>query len=145
MAEAVDVLVLIQEGKDPVFITSPTVIGGKELKHFLVTKGILRQQADPAREPIAGFIGDTPISMSVFYFSDSGPVLMQFEVEAGRQAGAVEQLTGDRDLGQLFKPEEAFVRVFCCTKGSFATLRRYAAELSGQQRSDDFDSAAREA
>jgi hypothetical protein len=142
MAEAVDVLVLIEEGKDPVFITSPTVLGGKELKAFLVARVILERQAASANAPITGFIGNTPISVNVFYFSDSGPVLIQFEIQAGRQAVTVEQLTGDPDLGQLFTSEDAFVRVFCCTEGSFGTLRCYAAELSDQQRRGDFDNAA---
>jgi hypothetical protein len=134
MAEAVDVLVLIEEGKDPVFITSPSVLGGKELKDFLVAKGILQRQADAASESIAGLIGDTPIKLDAFYFSDSGPVLMQFDVAVGGHAGAMEQLTGDRDLAQLFTPGDAFVRVLRCSKGAFETLRRYAAELSSQQR-----------
>jgi hypothetical protein len=134
MAEAVNVLVLIEEGKDPVFITTPTVLGGKELKDFLMAKAILQRQADTARESLAGLIGDTPIKVDAFYFSDSGPVLMQFDVAVGAAPGAMEQLTGDRDLGQLFTPGEAFVRVLCCSKDTFETLRRYAADLSGQQR-----------
>jgi hypothetical protein len=75
-----------------------------------------------------------PIKLDALYFSDSGPVLMQFDVAVGAAPGAMEQLTGDRDLGQLFTPREAFVRVLCCSKDAFETLRRYAADLSGQQR-----------
>lgn len=135
MAEAVDVLALIEQGKDPVFITSPTALGGKELKQFLVAKGILQRQSDATGETIAGLIGDTPIMLDAFYFSDSGPLLMQCDVQASQQAGAMEQLTGDRDLAQLFTPaEDAFVRVLGCSKGAFETLRRYVAELAHQQR-----------
>jgi hypothetical protein len=144
MTENVDVLVLIQEGKDPVFITSSTVLVGKDLKNLLVAKGVLHRKADTGDidEPIGGFLKDAAITLEAFYFSDSGPVLMQFDLETaakdetGNEVGVVAALTGDSDLEQLFVPTGASARVLCCTKDSFETLRRYAAEVSAKRTND---------
>lgn len=144
MTETVDVLVLIQQGKDPVFITSPTLLAGKDLKDLLVAKGVLHRKADSGdiNEPIGGFLKDAAITVEAFYVSHSGPLLMQFDLETeakdntGNEVGVVEALTGDSDLEQLFVATGASARVLCCTKGSFDTLRRYVAEISAKRIND---------
>jgi hypothetical protein len=141
VTETIDVLTLIRQGKDPVFITSPTVLAGKDLKELLVARGILHHKADTGdiNEPIGAFLKDAAITMEAFYVSTSGPLLMQFDLEteakdnAGNEVGVVAGLIGDRDLEQLFLATGASARVLCCAKASFTTLQRYAAELSVQK------------
>jgi hypothetical protein len=141
MNETADVLVLIEEGKEPIYITRPTELNGKDLKDLLVAKGILHKKADSdeMKEPIGGFLKDATITVEAFYFIDKGPFLMMFDMgtktkdKSGNEVGVVAGLTGDNDLDQLFVATGASARVLCCTKGSFETLRRYVAELSAKK------------
>lgn len=140
MSETADVLVLIEEGKEPVYITRPTELKGKDLNDLLVAKGILHKKADSdqMKEPIGGFLNDATITVDAFYFIDKGPFLMMFDMEtetkdnSGNEVGVVAGLTGDSELEQLFVVTGASARVLCCTKGSFETLQRYAAQLSAK-------------
>lgn len=132
---------LIEEGKEPVCIERPTELKGKDLNDLLVAKGILHTKAGSAeiKEPIGGFLKNATITVDAFYFIDKGPFLMVFDMgtktkdKSGNEVGAVAVLTGDSDLEQLFVVTDASARVLCCTKGSFETLRRYAAELSAKK------------
>ena len=141
MSEASDVLVLIEEGKEPVYITKPTELKGKDLNDLLVAKGILHKKADSdeIKEPIGGFLKDATIAVDAFYFIDKGPFLMMFDIatkasdNSGNEVGVVARLTGDSELEQLFVVTAASARVLCCTQGSFETLQRYAAELSAKK------------
>jgi len=141
MNETLDVFVLIEEGKEPVCIRMPTELNGKDLNDLLVAKGILHKQtdSDEIKEPIGGFLKGAAITADAFYFTDKGPFLMMFDMEtkskdkSGNEVGVIAGLTGDSDLEQLFMVTGASARVLCCTRGSFETLRRYAAELSAKK------------
>ena len=125
----------IKEG--PVCRTRPVTITG--LKTFLTAQGV------NLAKHITELIEDTDILCRAFYYSKYGALLMMFELrfdanegqeEDGKQAKScfLENLTGDRDLGKLFDLHRVSVRVFRCSraKGSFETLEKYCAELSGE-------------
>lgn len=137
MNETVDVFDLIKQGKEPVSIPRPTKLTGKDLNDLLVAKGILHKKtdSDELKEPIGGFLKNATITVDAFYFTANGPLLMMFELQAQGPSGEelIQTLTGDKELGGLFGVASASARILCCTKGSFETLLRYAAELSAKK------------
>ena len=141
MNQTVDILGLIEKGKEPVSIAWPTELKGKDFNHFLVEKGILHKKADSdeLEEPIGRFLIDAAITVQAFYFTDKGPFLMMFDIktmtikQSGEEVGVIAGLSGDSDLEQLFAVTGACARVLRCTKWSFKTLRRYIAELSAHR------------
>lgn len=113
----------IEKGQ-PVYITKPIRINGEGLKNFLSEKGVSLPEA------VTNLIEKTEISCEAFYYTKDGPLLMMFALKL--EAGLIETLTGDKDLGKLFDIRGASVRVFRCSKEneSFSVLKNYCAELS---------------
>lgn len=107
---------------EPVYITKPIKIDGKNLKAFLTTKKVTLP------EKVTKLIEDTKISCEAFYYTNNGPLLMMFALKF--ETGLIETLTNDKDLGKLFDVLGASVRVFRCSKSSFPVLEKYCAELS---------------
>jgi hypothetical protein len=117
-----------------VYRIKPETIRG--LKTFLTDQGVNLPQH------IRELIKDTDTFCEAFYYSKYGPLLMMFELRFNAKEGQeedrkqakrclIENLTGDKDLGELFDLHRASVRVFRCSKakGSFETLEKYVAEL----------------
>lgn len=110
MDKTADVFVLIKEGKEPVYVTRPTHFKGEDLNDFLVAEGILHKKADSdeIKEPIGSFLNAARITVDAFYFTDKEPFLLMFDMKtktkdkSGNEIGAIEGLTGDSDLEQLF-------------------------------------------
>lgn len=107
----------------PVFITRPIGLVGKNLKDFFLAKKI----ALPPE--VLSLIEDTTISCEAFYYS-TDVVLMIFAIKFDQ--GLIKSLTGDEALGKLFDVKGASVRVIKSPKASFSVLQKYAASLSGQ-------------
>lgn len=106
----------------PVYITNPIRINGKNLKAFLANKKI------DLPKPVSDLIEDTQISCEAFYWTQNGPLLMMFALKFDE--GLIGTLTGDADLGKLFDIQGAAVRVLRCPQSSFDVLKKYAAGLS---------------
>lgn len=107
----------------PVFITRPIGLVGKNLKDFFVAKGITLPQE------VLNLIDDTTISCEAFYYS-TDVILMMFAIKF--DAGLIKSLTGDDALGKLFDVKGASLRLIKCPKASFSVLQKYAAGLSAQ-------------
>ena len=128
----------------PVFITRPIRLEGKNLKKFLIAKGVLTTKIkdDPADDPevvetIGKFLNIATISLEAFYFTSKGPLLMMFDLSTkgtvnGNEVGVIGALTEDPSLSQLFDVTGASVRIFRCPAGSYRVLQKYAAALSGE-------------
>ena len=106
---------------EPVFITKPIRIDGKNLKAFLKNKGVELPDA------INNLIEDTQISCEAFYYTKNGPLLMMFALKF--EEGLIASLTGDEDLGKLFDVKGAALRVIRCEEKNFDILKQYAAGL----------------
>jgi hypothetical protein len=106
----------------PVYITKPIRIDGKNLKDFLATKGVTL----PAE--VVKLIGDTKISCDAFYYTNSGPLLMTFALNFSD--GLIQAVTGDESLGKLFDIQGAAVRVLRCPESAYQVLVDYTAELA---------------
>ena len=106
---------------EPVFITKPIRINGKNLKAFLKNKGVELPDA------INNLIEDTQISCEAFYYTKNGPLLMMFALKF--EEGLIASLTGDEDLGKLFDLKGAALRVIRCDEKNFNILKQYAAGL----------------
>ena len=106
----------------PVYITKPIRINGKNLKTFLANKKV------DLPKPVSDLIEDTQISCEAFYWTQDGPLLMMFALKFDK--GLIGTLTGDSDLGNLFDIQGAAVRVIRCPPSSFDVLKQYAAGLS---------------
>ena len=106
---------------EPVFITKPIRIDGKNLKAFLKNKGV------DLKESINNLIEDTQISCEAFYYTQNGPLLMMFALKF--EEGLIASLTGDEDLGKLFDVKGAALRVIRCEEKNFDILKQYAAGL----------------
>jgi hypothetical protein len=109
---------------EPVFITKPIRIDGKNLKVFLNEKGV-----KDIPKGISDLIEDTKISCEAFYYTKDGPLLMMFALKF--DTGLIASLTGDKALGALFDVKGAAVRVLKCPKDSFDILKQYASGLEG--------------
>ena len=106
----------------PVYITKPIRINGKNLKDFLANKQV------NLPKPVSDLIEDTSISCEAFYWTKDGPLLMMFALKFDE--GLIGTLTGDADLGKLFDIQGAAVRVIRCPQSSFDVLKKYAAGLA---------------
>ena len=106
----------------PVFITKPISLVGKNLKDFFTAKGL----TIPA--PVLNLIEDTTISCEAFYYSKD-VILLMFALKF--DAGLIKSLTGDEAIGKLFDVKGATLRMINCPKASFSVLQKYAAGLSG--------------
>lgn len=106
----------------PVYITKPIRINGKNLKAFLANKKV------DLPKPVSDLIEDTSISCEAFYWTKDGPLLMMFALKFDE--GLIGTLTGDADLGKLFDIQGAAVRVIRCPPSSFDVLKKYAAGLA---------------
>ncbi len=106
---------------EPVFITKPIRIDGKNLKAFLKNKGVELPDA------INNLVEDTQISCEAFYYTKNGPLLMMFALKF--EEGLIASLTGDEDLGKLFDVKGAALRVIRCEEKNFGILKQYAAGL----------------
>ena len=128
----------------PVFLTRPIRLEGKNLKKFLIAKGVLTLKTandtsdDPeVNETVGKFLNIATISLEAFYFTTKGPLLMMFDLSTkgtinGQEVGVIGALTDDPSLSQLFDVTGASVRIFRCPKGSYRVLEKYAAALSGE-------------
>ncbi len=107
----------------PVFITRPIVLQGKNLKDFFTAKGITLDKK------VTDLIADTEISCQAFYYSTS-IMLMVFQIKFDQ--GLIASLTGDASLGALFDVKGASLRLLKCPEASLNVLQKYAAGLSAQ-------------
>lgn len=105
----------------PVFITRPIALEGKNLKAFFVAKGITLP------DPVKNLIEDTTISCDAFYYSKD-VMLMMFALKFDK--GLIKSLTNDDSLAALFDVKGASLRIIKCKKESFSVLQKYAAGLS---------------
>lgn len=106
----------------PVYITKPIRINGKNLKGFLENKKI------DLPDRVKALIDETKISCEAFYYTKDGPLLMMFALKI--EDGLIASVTDDEHLGKLFDIQGASVRVFRCPETSFPVLEKYCAELS---------------
>ncbi|MCC6967625.1 MAG: hypothetical protein IT391_15245 [Nitrospira sp.] len=120
---------------EPVYITKPIVLEGKNLKKFLVKKGILTKVKpnDPedmtVNEPYGKLIEDAEVSCDAFYFTtQDNPLLMMFQLKF--EQGLIKSLVGDDDIAELFDVKGVSVRLLRCKKEDFHTLQAYAAQLA---------------
>ncbi len=110
-------------GKKTCFITRPVTIHGKNLAAYL------KKKVDNIPDAVSRLLKDTDIACDAFYYSDSGPLLMMFEINFTE--GLIKDLTNDEDLGKLFDVHGASLRVLKCPKDSFGVLEKYVSDLKG--------------
>ena len=124
----------ISKDKDrPVYLTKPISLNAKKFKAFLEKKITL-----PKR--IGDLLENITISCNAFYYvsetsppeetdKSKTPLLIMFSLSF-KNAGLIESLSGDKDLGELFDITGASVRIFRCPAESFKVLEDYAKSLS---------------
>jgi hypothetical protein len=124
----------ISKDKDrPVYLTKPITLDGEKFKAFLEKKITLPDRIGKLLKNIA-------ISCNAFYYvsehpppkeaeKSTKPLLMMFSLSF-KNAGLIESLSGDKDLGDLFDITGASVRIFRCPAESFKVLEDYAKSLS---------------
>jgi hypothetical protein len=105
----------------PVYIPKPGGIDGKKLKKFLRVKGVNLPTA------VANLIADSTIWCHAFYYSKD-VVLMMFALKS--ETGLIKSLTGDANLGNLFKSKGFTVRLIKCPRASIKVLEKYVASLA---------------
>jgi hypothetical protein len=106
---------------EPVFITKPIRLKGKNLKTLLGKFKLDKKVMD--------LIEDTSISCEAFYYTIEGPLLMMFALKFDK--GLINTLTGVKELSDLFEVKGASLRVLRCAPSSADVLKQYAALLEG--------------
>ncbi len=108
---------------EPVFITKPIRLNGKNLKAFFDKKEI------KLPDEVKNLIADTSISCEAFYYTNNGPLLMMFALKF--EEGLIKTLTKSDELSELFEVKGASLRVLRCPPASADVLKQYAALLEG--------------